>query len=400
MQFLKGLSYHFRCLILAILLLCPCFSVFAQQKHFFIPIEFVVENGTTDQTVVKVMKEGQVVYSYPGKTNMRLKLDFNKNYQISFSKEKYITKSIVVNTSIPAERILQPVEPYKIGVKLFKQYEGINIVVYNQPVARIHFNTLLDEFDYDTDYTKSILSKLTETEHQLEKMAAEERLTSSGTTADGSMERIVKQNNSLSSSGSLQERNLMQSTTGADKLDQSVIQEPFISNTKQISKTSSDITESNNINPAGNAEENRSPAFQKDNEAQTLQGDQGIIAATSEKNSPAIDRETAGLKQRNTGTDVNLVNLIPSRYYDTGNNMDVNTGSDIYSEALRIADNTTSYRTQWKEQGRTITVIKIVNGLTVIEYRKVDCDWGGLFYFKDQYFAISQSVYNWATGEK
>ena len=185
----------------------------------------MIENGTLDQTVVKVMKEGHVISSSPGKANFKLKLDFDKNYLISFSKEGFITKSIAVNTQLPQERISKPVEPYKIGVKLFKQYEGINIVVYNQPVAKIHFNPMLDEFDYDTDYTKSILSKLNETEKQLEKKAAEERLTTTGTVAGSMMESTTKQNNNSSSSGRLQERNLRKRTADDGNQDQSFIQD-------------------------------------------------------------------------------------------------------------------------------------------------------------------------------
>ena len=359
----------------------------------------MIENGTLDQTVVKVMKEGHVISSSPGKANFKLKLDFDKNYLISFSKEGFITKSIAVNTQLPQERISKPVEPYKIGVKLFKQYEGINIVVYNQPVAKIHFNPMLDEFDYDTDYTKSILSKLNETEKQLEKKAAEERLTTTGTVAGSMMESTTKQNNNSSSSGRLQERNLRKRTADDGNQDQSFIQEPFNREVSQNIELSSGSNENNSVPLIANESEKQKQGYQLYNDTPGAQNTDGADDS-NEKISPTIDRETAGLVNLNTAIDAHIVSRIPSRDYDPGNLIHNDSGNDIYSDALHIAPNTTSYRTQWKEQGRTITVIKIVHGINTSEYRKVDYDWGGLYYFKDQYFTISQNVYHWATGEK
>ena len=86
-----------------------------------------------------------------------------------------LLEKIEVNTEVAEEHGKQGFEPYKIGVRLFKQYEGVNIVVYNQPVALIKYLADLDAFNYDVDYTKSILSVLTETEKILELKAAEER---------------------------------------------------------------------------------------------------------------------------------------------------------------------------------------------------------------------------------
>jgi hypothetical protein len=64
-------------------------------------------------------------------------------------------------------------------LKYFKQYAGVNTVIYNQPVGKIRFNDVLNEFDYDTDYTKSIQSEITKADEAL-KAKAKGRAKASG----------------------------------------------------------------------------------------------------------------------------------------------------------------------------------------------------------------------------
>lgn len=139
------------------LLLLSC-SVSA-QNFLEIPVKLEVEKGDLSEVVVKVKKDGKDAFTQSGASKMRFKLDFNKKYTLIFTKPGYITKTIEVNTNAPAARIANGFEPYKIGVKLFLQNEE-NMVVYNQPVAQIKFDQNLDEFNFDTDYSKSILSAI------------------------------------------------------------------------------------------------------------------------------------------------------------------------------------------------------------------------------------------------
>lgn len=141
----------------------------------YMPVQFIIENGDYDRSMVVVKKNGISVFSVPGDKNLRLKLDFDEAYILSFTKPGYITKQIAVDTHVPAERIETGFDPYKIGVRLYKQYDGVNTVVYNQPVANIRYMASLDDMGYDTDYTKSILSLLTDTENKLAERAEEER---------------------------------------------------------------------------------------------------------------------------------------------------------------------------------------------------------------------------------
>jgi len=57
---------------------------------------------------------------------------------------------------------------------MFKQYDDVNMVVFNQPVGMIRFEPTVDDFDYDTDYTKSIQSQLQKTMEEVAQKQKEE----------------------------------------------------------------------------------------------------------------------------------------------------------------------------------------------------------------------------------
>ena len=147
----------------------------ANPKSLLVPVLFTVENSNYDLSFVVVKKNGVALFTKTGEKNMKLKLEYGNEYLLCFGKEGYITKQILFNTSLPEGVDTNALEPYKIGVRIFKQYEGVNIVIYNQPVGFIHFIPEDEGFGYDTDYTKSILSELETTENILIQKSKEEK---------------------------------------------------------------------------------------------------------------------------------------------------------------------------------------------------------------------------------
>lgn len=110
-----------------------------------------------------------------------LSLDIGHKYILEFQKDGYVTKKLLFNTEAPAEAVANGFTPFEFGVSLFKQYDDVNIVIFNQPVGIIRYESSIDDFDYDTDYTKSIQSQLDEAtertvakEKDLEKQNKEE----------------------------------------------------------------------------------------------------------------------------------------------------------------------------------------------------------------------------------
>ena len=388
----------FRILGMSVVFFSIAFSSFAQQKHFLIPVEFKVENGSTEGSVVKVSKEGNVLYSLSGKSNMRLQLDFNKNYLISFSKQGFITKSISIETNIPSSRLVKTVQPYKIGVVLYKQYEGINIVVYNQPVAKIHFSTILDEFDFDTDYTKSILSNMSITDEQLKQKAIEERLAPQVVVMGDDKTAKNEKNKNSSSSGWMNGAITTKDPKPVSQQRNKLISEPL----HQLKENAPYEGNQTNLQVTKPSEgEAQQPPASKGNggEEATRALNKQIGDNDKNKISSSGDSAQHNLQGLNMSKEERLIEKRKDGDLDPGFDINEGTGNETYIETSGIDKKIIFYRQRWDEKGRSITVIKIRKGLSTSEYRKVNYAWGGLYYFKGQNFTISPGVYRWATGE-
>lgn len=122
----------------------------------------IYKNGEKDRTVTTNLNK------------FSLELDLNENYVISFEKPGFVAKKLSFNTRVPADAVIKGFTPFEFAVSLFKQYDDINIVVFNQPVGVIRYESGLGDFDYDTDYTKSIQSQLQQVLAEVEKRQKEE----------------------------------------------------------------------------------------------------------------------------------------------------------------------------------------------------------------------------------
>lgn len=375
-----------------------CVTTVKAQQHLLLPVDFMIENGNFENTTVSVKKDGATLFTVPGKSFMKVKLQFNNDYILSFSKPGYITKSIAVNTIVPPERMSQTFEPYKIGVKLFRQYEGVNIVVYNQPVARIYFNSSLDDFDYDVDYTKSILSILKKTEEELMVRAAEERATNSGSVLASNHEDDKDVVSEASSSGQMNEKTTEMDVPLAQQRRLSIAEPPV---TLTAKKGSNGQAEENPPSPGvySNEDPKNNNSVKVDTENQS-----GKIGSGDEENKSAMepvnDREGISNTIGGDGIERNNISLLSKSGDDL---MQKNSSFNSDVEAPDVGSLSTE-RTIFNkfvevEKNRTITTFRITKGFSIAEYRKVDYNWGGVFYFRDGDYAISRSVFHWATGE-
>lgn len=144
------------------------------QGGFQINGRVKLEGGSLDGTHVVVYKNGEKQRTISsGLSKFQLDLDINADYILEFEKDGFVTKKLSFDTHAPAEAIANGFTPFEFAVSMFKQYEGVNTVVFNQPVGMIRYDKNTDDFDYDTDYTKSIQSALEKT---LQEVAAKQEL--------------------------------------------------------------------------------------------------------------------------------------------------------------------------------------------------------------------------------
>jgi len=160
------------CVLPLALLLCA--PVLAQRK-FTLTGRVKVEAGGLENTRMVIYKNGEKERTVnAGLSKFTVDLDFNASYVLSFEKDGFVTKKLVFETKAPAEAVANGFAPFEFAVSLFKQYDDVNIVMFNQPVGIIRYEPELDDFNYDTDYTKSIQSQLQEVLEQVAEKQKEE----------------------------------------------------------------------------------------------------------------------------------------------------------------------------------------------------------------------------------
>lgn len=166
--------------------------VVAGQTTFTIHGRVKVEGGGLDGTSMVVYRDGEKQRTLSsGLGKFSLELELNTNYILSFEKDGFVTKKLSFNTRVPADAAANGFTPFEFAVSLFKQYDGVNTVVFNQPVGVIRYDRTMDDFDYDTDYTKSIQSALDRTMEEV-KAKQEEESGSSSAAAEAAKRKAAE----------------------------------------------------------------------------------------------------------------------------------------------------------------------------------------------------------------
>jgi hypothetical protein len=88
----------------------------------------------------------------------------NSYYTIEVSKPGYISRSIVILTSIPdSKNILEDKYHFQFIVELFKEKKGVDDFYLDFPVALIKYDKKRDQFEMNLNYTNHIKNKIEET---------------------------------------------------------------------------------------------------------------------------------------------------------------------------------------------------------------------------------------------
>jgi len=139
----------------------------AMAQTVGVNIRFDVNKGKHNDSKVTIMRDGKEVKAItPAKTRLSEVLDYGSDYILTFEKPGYITKRIAISTRNVPKESQEDDLGFDFAVEIFQQYDGLNTVVFNQPVARYYYDPKEDAFTYDTDYTKSIRAALTAFEQE------------------------------------------------------------------------------------------------------------------------------------------------------------------------------------------------------------------------------------------
>jgi hypothetical protein len=390
---------------------------FAQKPVFLeVPVKLEVEKGDLDEVVVKVKKDGKDAFTQSGASKMRFKLDFNKKYSLIFTKPGYITKTIEINTNAPQTRIDAGFEAYKIGVKLYKQGEEENEVVYNQPVAKIKYDQTIDEFSFDTDYSKSILSSISLDKEPSEPIAQAPAPAPVVTPAPAPVAAPAPAPTPAPAPPPPAPK-VVEPVKAPEPI---IAQEPVkvvepVKAPEPVKVPEQVIEKVAEVKPeAPKKVEQPAPTPQpkvKEAPAPKVETAPAIAAEPTKKPAsvvrkeekqyikPTIKKEDPVKKAPAEGTDINQRPLTASAgsdnpiYTQQANaGSDVNNANDGHREEEKIT------REDIVEKNRIITRVKVIKGSLTTEYSCVYYKWGGQFYFKNNTTSINENLFVQWTG--
>ncbi len=395
-QTLLRINLRFSLFIVAFFLTCT--AAFS-QSYLEVPVKLDVEKGSMDGVLVKVKKDGKDAFTQSGSSKMRFKLDYNKRYTLVFTKDGYVTKTIEFDTHAPAARIKDGFEPYTIGVKLFAQDDEKHTVVYNQAVGIIKYDNALDEFGYDTDYSKSILSGVEETEEKTDSLVAEKP--EEPPVAQAKEEKKSKPKEKPSRKKKKDEEPVTQDepvavvdnpekksggkTPGSEPPPRGKGSLASEAPPKGLGSGGNDTSP----RPSGNGGNDNSNLI-----AMADGGDpgSGLIASTGDEMPP--------ISSGSTGSEKPSVVLSPSSGAESGSGkMAPAAGAETQSLG-EMFDSQNITREDIVEDKRIVTIVRVTKRNTTTEYRRVKYRWGGPYYFIDNKLSISETVFAFYTGVK
>jgi hypothetical protein len=141
-------------LFVVMLLLFLAGTLFGQENTFSLKVKFSVNGGGLDNALITITKNGNPYRVIdPSKSKYKLDLELGAEFLLVFTKQGYITKSLLVDTHVPNGREKEEIREYIATVELAKQPED-QVITYTQPVGRITYSNLEGEFDADKDYSQ------------------------------------------------------------------------------------------------------------------------------------------------------------------------------------------------------------------------------------------------------
>jgi len=363
------------------------------QTFLEVPVKLEIEKGDLDNVVVKVKKDGKDAFTQSVASKMRFKFDFNRKYTLVFTKPGYITKTIEINSKAPAARISQGFDPYQIGIKLFKQGEE-NKIVYNQAVAHIKYDQNLDEFNFDTDYSKSILSAINLTD--------DNEIKSKGSVINKEVQNI---GNSTSTSTSTQtdsdsnSENLTSLSDASPSLKNNI--RSSINQENDVTKpfdpqTANDFPSKSNLGN-GNGDSRVAEKGDVSNQSKNLKGKNGKDSQKKSFGNPGAENKKISVG--NSDKETTSKKLVTIKEFEYPNKfLTKQSGIVFQNDTLEFMETKNINREDIIEKNRVITKVKIKKGKLTTEYSRVNYSWGGRYFFKNSSTSIPENLFVQWTG--
>ena len=361
-----------------------CFLLIAMtsmaQGRFTVNGRMKVDGSDMSGTRVVVYKNGVKERTLTsGLAKFSLDLDLQASYILSFEKDGFVAKKLSFNTKVPGDAVGNAFTPFDFAVSIFKQYDDVNIVVFNQPVGVIRYEAGMGDFDYDTDYTKSIQSQLQQTLAAVEKKQKEE-----ARKDEEEARNKVKMDAEAKKQAELQAKADQAKAQAAIKAEKE--QAAAMARQEAEERKAAQAVQTQKVAPAATV-----PVAVVATPPEVI-AERKPPAPKPEPRSPAVPRDGVeatvyeGGDQRRTTAPVVQEEMSPVAMARRAQ------GEDIRPENVVEEDHPVRHEELVVEPTKVMTIVRLEKGGTITEYRKVFHKWGGTFYFRNGE-ACSQLVY-------
>lgn len=377
-------GHTWRHLLLLAIVILPAFTW--AQGRFTVNGRLKIEAGDLSGTRAVVMKDGVKERTLTdGLNKFSLDLEIGHNYILSFEKDGYVAKKISFNTHAPAEAAAAGFTPFDFAVSLFKQYDDINIVVFNQPVGMIRYDDKTGDFDYDTDYTKSIQSQLQEVLTKVEQKQKDEEVNAKAKAkAEAEAEKQAAAKARQEAVAQKQAEEKAKAAAEAQKQAEARAKtEAEAADRAAQAKAKAKAEETTRVQkveekPASEVKAERPVPPAPVNERKVVRPSVEPTAVTSQARTGQDDRRSISP----------VVQEEASRMVRALTNSNAEERPDEPEEVAVVETDQQTF----VEPNRVTTVVTVRTGLVVDEYRKVTHKWGGQYFFKNG-LTCSQEVY-------
>ncbi|RLD63804.1 MAG: hypothetical protein DRJ01_02725 [Bacteroidetes bacterium] len=148
------------------------FNLFSQEEKGYLEVKGTAKS---DRRVIKnakieiyrnFVKVKTITTDESGKFDF--KLDLNRNYIVKFVKKGLVSKKVSFITVLPKDEI--GIWTYRFSIDLFPMVEGLDISILENPIAKIKYNEVYGEFDFDEEYTEEMFKKIENLLNQYENL--------------------------------------------------------------------------------------------------------------------------------------------------------------------------------------------------------------------------------------
>lgn len=359
----------------------------------------VYKNGAKERTITTDLNR------------FRLDLALNSNYVLSFEKDGFVAKKLQFDTKLPAAATAREYAPFEFAVSLFKQYDDVNIVVFNQPVGKIRYEAGLADFDYDTDYTKSIQSQLQEAMAEVEKKqkeeakqaAADAKQQAADARAQAKAEADAKKQAEAQAKAELEAKRAAEANANAEAAAEA----------KRLAERQAEEQRKEQLaqaDAARQAEDDRARKAREEAEGLALERRKAQEAKVAAPVVPPAPKPVVAAAPRPVPPSARpAVRTSMAAAHEEGDQRRstepvlvaeesriVKARAVAVNDASRFPEHVEAEPLRDEEliiePNKVMTVIRLEQGLSSVEYRKVTHKWGGTFYFKNGE-ACTQQLY-------